>query len=218
MGEKKPNSQSQPVQVICPSCEFPNIFWGICDDEGHLVEHYGRRCQGLIEDTASGHQCEYRFVFKECPHCGEENDIAARTCIHCKEILTDPDDMLKKALQLKDAKVIRCSGISLEDTNGKLKVIYHDEEGAELTESFDLSKATQAKAFNNIFAKRLKINLTSTLALENLEINNVQQALKLAPYFPFPDFVIARKQKYYWRIKDRIFDYQGNYRKANALG
>lgn len=217
VGEKKPNSQSQPVQVICPSCEFPNIFWGICDDEGHLVEHYGRRCQGLIEDTASGHQCEYRFVFKECPHCGEENDIAARTCIHCKEILTDPDDMLKKALQLKDAKVIRCSGISLEDTNGKLKVIYHDEEGAELTESFDLNKATQAKAFNNIFAKRLKINLTSTLALENLEINNVQQALKLAPYFPFPDFVIARKQKYYWRIKDRIFDYQGNYRKANAL-
>ncbi|MEY8200844.1 MAG: DEAD/DEAH box helicase, partial [Colwellia sp.] len=47
VGEKKPNSKSQPVQVVCPSCEFPNIFWGICDDDGYLVEHYGRRCQGL---------------------------------------------------------------------------------------------------------------------------------------------------------------------------
>ena len=48
VGEKKPNSKSQPVQVVCPSCEFPNIFWGICDDDGYLVEHYGRRCQGLV--------------------------------------------------------------------------------------------------------------------------------------------------------------------------
>ncbi len=210
VGEKKPNSQSQPVQVICPSCEFPNIFWGVCDDDGHLVEHYGRRCQGLVDDT----QCSYRFVFKECPHCGEENDIAARTCIHCKEVLTDPDDMLKKALQLKDAKVLRCSGISLEDTEGKLKVIYHDEEGAELTETFDLSKASQRKRFNEIFSKRLSIKLKTT---ENLEIIELAQALKLANVLPFPDFVIARKQKYYWRIKERIFDYTGNYRKANQL-
>ena len=34
VGEKKPNSKSQPVQVVCPSCKFPNIFWGICDDDG----------------------------------------------------------------------------------------------------------------------------------------------------------------------------------------
>jgi DNA repair protein RadD len=210
VGEKKPNSQSQPVQIACPSCEFPNIFWGICDDDGHLVEHYGRRCQGLVDST----QCTYRFVFKECPYCGEENDIAARTCIHCKEVLTDPDDMLKKALQLKDAKVLRCSGISLENSEGKLKITYHDEEGAELTETFDLSKPGQRKRFNDIFSKRLSIKLKTT---ENLEITELAQALKLANVLPFPDFVIARKQKYYWRIKERIFDYKGNYRKANQL-
>lgn len=222
VGEKKPNSQSQPVQVNCPSCNFPNIFWGICDDDGDLVEHYGRRCQGLVED----HQCDYRFVFKECPHCGGENDIAARACWQCKEILVDPDDMLKKALQLKDAKVIRCAGVSLEaDANGKseskskLKVTYHDEEGVELSETFDFSKTNQVKAFNNIFAKRLSacigIKLGST---EIFEIHTLQQALKLAKIFPCPDFVIARKQQYYWRIKNRIFDYQGHYRKANELG
>jgi DNA repair protein RadD len=227
VGEKKPNSQSQPVQVVCPSCEFPNIFWGICDDDGYLVEHYGRRCQGLIEDLAEphakDHQCEYRFVFKECPHCGGENDIAARTCLQCKEVLVDPDDMLKKALQLKDAKVIRCAGVSLEGGDGKdnnkLNIIYHDEEGTELSESFDFTKPSQAKAFNEVFAKRMSAAIGIKLgSLETFEFRNVQQVLKLANAFPCPDFVIARKQKYYWRIKNRLFDYQGHYRKANQLG
>jgi DNA repair protein RadD len=225
VGEKKPNSQSQPVQVICPSCEFPNIFWGICDDDGHLVEHYGRRCQGLIEDPigtdTKEHQCDYRFVFKECPHCGAENDIAARNCLQCKEVLVDPDDMLKKALQLKDAKVIRCSGISLEETESKgtLKITYHDEEGAELSESFDFSKPNQVKAFNGVFAKRLSACIGVKLGCtEIFEVSSLEQVLKLSTVFPCPDFVIARKQKYYWRIKDRLFDYQGHYRKANELG
>ena len=229
VGEKKPNSQSQPVQVFCPSCEFPNIFWGICDEDGDLVEHYGRRCQGLFEDPSGlqekSHQCDYRFVFKECPHCGNENDIAARTCTTCKEVLVDPDDMLKKALQLKDSKVIRCAGVSLEVASDegkdkdKLKIIYHDEEGAQLSESFDFSKAGQVKAFNEIFAKRISIKLSVHLKkAETYEVSNLQQALKLTNVFPCPDFVIARKQKYYWRIKNRLFDYEGKYRKANALG
>ncbi len=220
VGEKKPNNQSQPVQVVCPGCQFPNVFWGICDEDGDLVEHYGRRCQGLIEDDTEvlEHQCDYRFVFKECPHCGSENDIAARTCLQCKEVLVDPDDMLKKALQLKDSKVIRCAGVSLEEVGDTLKITYHDEEGATLKESFDFSKSNQVKAFNNVFAKRLSacigIKLGST---EVFEVSTLQQALKLANIFPCPDFVIAKKQKYYWRIKDRIFDYQGHYRKANEL-
>ncbi|WP_057831410.1 DEAD/DEAH box helicase [Colwellia sp. TT2012] len=226
VGEKKPNSKSQPVQVVCPSCQFPNIFWGICDDDGYLVEHYGRRCQGLIDDLCNAQakesQCDYRFVFKECPHCGGENDIAARTCLQCFELLVDPDDMLKKALQLKDSKIIRCAGLSLTEVAdkgaGKLKITYHDEEGAELSESFDFAKANQIKAFNDIFSKRLSIKIGVQLgSTESFEVNNLQQALKLANILPCPDFVIARKQKYYWRIKSRIFDYQGRYRKANEL-
>ena len=210
VGEKKPNSQSQPVQVSCPSCEFPNIFWGICDDDGHLVEHYGRRCQGLIENQ----QCDYRFVFKECPHCGGENDIAARRCLHCSSVLVDPDDMLKKALQLKDAKVLRCAGISLAEQEGKLKVTYHDEEGSELSELFDFSQKNQIIIFNQIFSKRLKVNLSTS---KDIKIESITQALKVSAYLPSPDFVIARKQKYYWKIKERLFDYKGNYRKANQL-
>lgn len=210
VGEKKPNSQAKPVQVICPSCEFANIFWGITDDDGYLVEHYGRRCQGLIED----HQCDYRFVFKECGNCGGENDIAARKCLHCSEVLVDPDDMLKKALQLTDAKVLRCSGVSLEESDKRLKVIYHDEEGAELSEKFDLENFNQRTVFNQLFSKRLAVNLATK---ENITLTSIRQTLAVSDYFPHPDFVIARKQKYYWRIKERIFDYQGQYRKANSL-
>ena len=246
VGEKKPNSKSQPVQVVCPSCEFPNVFWGICDDDGYLVEHYGRRCKGLVDDPTdeqaylveSQRQCDYRFVFKECPHCGGQNDIAARNCIQCLEVLVDPDDMLKKALKLKDSKVIRCAGLNLSRNNGrgngrgngrnngkasdkgsdKLKITYHDEEGTELTESFDFTKLNQVKAFNDIFSKRLSAKISLQLgATESYEVTTLEQALKLANILPCPDFVIARKQKYYWRIKDRIFDYQGKYRKANEL-
>ena len=234
VGEKKPNSKSQPVQVVCPSCEFPNIFWGICDDDGYLVEHYGRRCKGLVDTGSeeqayrveSQSQCDYRFVFKECPHCGGENDIAARNCLQCLEVLVDPDDMLKKALKLKDSKIIRCAGLNLTRVNGKvsdkgadkLKITYHDEEGTELNESFDFAKPNQLKAFNDIFAKRLSAKISVQLgATESFEVTNIEQALKLANILPCPDFVIARKQKYYWRIKDRLFDYQGKYRKANEL-
>jgi DNA repair protein RadD len=242
VGEKKPNSKSQPVQVVCPSCEFPNIFWGICDDDGYLVEHYGRRCQGLVDAPSeeqaylveSQSQCDYRFVFKECPHCGGENDIAARNCLQCLEVLVDPDDMLKKALQLKDSKIIRCAGLNLTRVSGKLsdkrtdklsdagsdklKITYHDEEGTQLNESFDFAKPNQVKAFNDIFAKRLSAKISVQLgSTESFEVTTIEQALKLANLLPCPDFVIARKQKYYWRIKDRLFDYQGKYRKANEL-
>jgi len=230
VGEKKPNSKSQPVQVVCPSCEFPNVFWGICDDDGYLVEHYGRRCKGLVDTGSeeqaylveSQSQCDYRFVFKECPHCGGENDIAARTCLQCFEILVDPDDMLKKALQLKDSKIIRCAGLNLTKVSDKgadkLKIIYHDEEGAELNESFDFTRPNQVKAFNDIFSKRLSAKISVQLgSTGSFEVTNLEQALKLANILPCPDFVIARKQKYYWRIKDRLFDYQGKYRKANEL-
>ena len=89
-----------------------NIFWGKADDDGRVIEHYGRRCQGLLEtlvgdESVGGNgrpqQCDYRFRFKECSHCGAENDIAARNCHQCHKAIIDPDDQLRDALKLKDA-------------------------------------------------------------------------------------------------------------------
>ena len=206
VGEKKPHSAAKPVQVMCPICDFANIFWGITDDEGDIIEHYGRRCQGLLKDSniaGNERQCDYRFVFKECRHCGEENDIAARKCIHCEEVLVDPDDQLKKALQLTDAKVLRCSGLSLEKVKDQLRITYHDEEGVELSETFNFSYRQHRDRFNQTFAKRLAINLSTD---KDLQLTSIEQVLAVEHYLPHPDFVIARKRQYHWKIQDKIFD------------
>ena len=214
VGEKKPSPDLQPVQVFCPACGFANIFWGKTDTEGNVVEHYGRRCQGLQEsDTKKTlqRQCDYRFRFKECPHCHAENDIAARNCHQCKQAIIDPDDQLKAALQLKDAMVIRCAGITFSMDSTKLKVTYHGEDGESLTEYFDFKYAKAKQAFNKLFGRRFAKG-QSPISFDDAETVIAKQADISAP-----DFVIARKQKHYWQVQEHIFDYQGNYRKANQL-
>lgn len=212
VGEPKPNPDSEPVQVFCPGCGFANIFWGKTDSDGRVVEHYGRRCQGLLEsiedDAGRPQQCDYRFRFKECPHCGGENDIAARNCGHCHQAIIDPDDQLRDALKLKDAMVIRCAGISLAGEGQKLRMTYHGEDGEELRESFDFSKPGQRAVFNKLFGRRFANGQAPKVFARANEV------LEMQVLIPVPDFVIARKQKQYWQVQERIFDYRGQYRKA----
>ncbi|MGO1463110.1 MAG: DEAD/DEAH box helicase [Marinobacter sp.] len=221
VGEKKPDPNSEPVQVFCPGCDFANIFWGKTDSEGRIIEHYGRRCQGLSELSEEGEpvrrsarpeQCDYRFRFKECPDCGSENDIAARNCQQCKSAIIDPDEQLRNALKLKDAMVIRCAGITLsanESQNGsKLRVTYHGEDGEELSESFDFSKPAQRSVFNTLFGRRLANSRAPH------EFRRVEEVLERQALMPTPDFVIARKKKHFWQVQERVFDYQGGYRRA----
>ncbi|MEQ9546899.1 MAG: DEAD/DEAH box helicase [Marinobacter sp.] len=218
VGEPKPNPDSEPVQVFCPGCGFANIFWGKTDDDGRVIEHYGRRCQGLLEpaqgDQPAGQgvrpqQCDYRFRFKECPHCGGENDIAARNCHQCHTAIIDPDDQLRDALKLKDAMVIRCAGITLSVGESKLRITYHGEDGEELSESFDFSKPAQRSVFNKLFGRRFANSQAPKT------FSRADEVLEIQALLPAPDFVVARKQKHYWQVQDRIFDYQGSFRMAN---
>lgn len=218
VGEPKPNPDSEPVQVFCPGCGFANIFWGKTDDDGHVIEHYGRRCQGLIETADAENpavqngrpqQCDYRFRFKECPHCGGENDIAARNCHQCRNAIIDPDDQLRDALKLKNAMVIRCAGIALTVDGRKLRITYHGEDGEELRESFDFSKPAQRHVFNKLFGRRFANGRAPQT------FSRVDEVLENQALLPAPDFVIARKQKHFWQVQERVFDYQGRYRKAN---
>ena len=217
VGEPKPNPDSEPVQVFCPGCGFANIFWGKTDSDGRVIEHFGRRCQGLLEPSEGGEsaepkgrpqQCDYRFRFKECPHCGAENDIAARNCHECQKAIIDPDDQLRDALKLKDAMVIRCAGISLTVDGSKLRITYHGEDGEELNELFDLGKAGQRTVFNRIFGRRFA-NGQAPKAFSSAD-----EVFELQALLPAPDFVIARKQKHYWQVQERVFDYRGRHRKA----
>ena len=113
---------SEPVDVMCPDCGHQNSFslrqnpdGYQMDDEAYWVDlmgnrvktddgkhyipgHYGRRCCGL---TVDGVRCSYRWDAKECPECGEDNDIAARHCHKCKKEIVDPNKKLIRDFRAK---------------------------------------------------------------------------------------------------------------------
>jgi DNA repair protein RadD len=213
IGEKKPTQDSIAVQIHCPQCDFANTFWGRKDTEGNILEHFGRRCHGLIDTREGEVQCTYRFRFKHCPCCNQENDIAARQCQHCSETLIDPDDLLRSALNLKNNKVLRCSAITPEIIWAEkcLKVTYHDEDGLTLSETFRFNYKNSRQAFNDLFARRM-VN-----GSQSIQFNSLDEVKSFLPYLPAPDFVIAKKQKTHWQVTERLFDYLGPYRKANEL-
>ncbi len=217
IGANKPSSDSVPVMVFCPTCEFANTFWGKVDADGDIMEHYGRRCQGLRDAGGKRHQCDFRFRFKACEQCDAHNDIAARRCHQCDHVIIDPDTKLREALALKDARVLRCAGMSLESTSSKngrslLKVTYHDENGTELAEYFGLDSPAQKGAFYHQFLKQHLRHPTQPYHPENAAHVVASEAL-----FRAPDFVIARKQKRFWNIQEKLFDYEGQYRQAHQL-
>lgn len=217
VGSSKPNSTSVPVQVFCPLCQFANVFWGKCTADGQIIEHYGRRCQGWEEDEhGRKQQCEFRFRFKQCPHCGAENDIAARRCHKCQEVLTDPDDMLKAALRLKDALILRCGGMELTsglDAKGEwLKITYYDEDGTSVSERFRLTTPAQKRAFEFRFLREHHRAPGVPFHWNNANDIISQQAL-----LRYPQFIVARKKESYWEIREKIFDYQGRFRLAASL-
>ncbi|WP_338363402.1 DEAD/DEAH box helicase [uncultured Pseudoalteromonas sp.] len=214
VGDKKNDSDNEPVQVLCPGCGFANIFWGKTDSAGKVIEHFGRRCQGLLEDD-EGHkeQCDYRFRFKECDQCGAQNDIAARKCHDCGAVMADPDDKLRNALNLKDALVLRCSGLSVVKLKDDLiKITYFDEDGASCDEVYNLASKGGQYIFNKQFGKRLGQGQAP------VEFKSAEQVIKAQFDLVHPDFVIARKSKKYgWKVSDKLFDYTGSFRKANQL-
>lgn len=217
VGAPKGASDNEPVQVFCPACGFANTFWGKTTADGMIIEHFGRRCQGVLEDD-EGHreQCDFRFRFKSCPDCGAENDIAARRCHQCDKILVDPDDMLKAALKLKDALVLRCGGMTLthgrDDKGEWLKATYFDEDGTSVDERFRLRTSAQRKAFEQLFMRPHQRAPGVPLGWQT-----AADVVALQPLLRHPDFVVARAKGQFWQVREKVFDYQGRFRRANEL-
>lgn len=105
------------VEAQCPDCNAINDFsahkdyldfkkdkHGYCLDvfgeqlmseHGPVPGHYGRRCFGQLQVGGGKYErCGYRWTSKECPHCHEPNDIAARYCTSCKGEIVDPNRLL----------------------------------------------------------------------------------------------------------------------------
>jgi DNA repair protein RadD len=207
IGEDKAVSGSVPVEVPCPQCGLLNNFWGIVDRDGDLIEHFGRRCKGAIEDSHTHElvECGFRFRFKLCDQCGKENDIAARTCHACQHALIDDDKRLKEAMSLKDAHVMRVDSMVFEKTrdkkgNERLEIRYYDADANVLKEYFYLNSSESHRAFYFNF-----VRMHNRLPEKKLVVANVDEAIQSLSKFRSPMFVIARKQKYFWTIREKIF-------------
>ncbi|MES9985996.1 MAG: hypothetical protein ABW115_21580 [Candidatus Thiodiazotropha sp. 6PLUC6] len=128
--------------------------------------------------------------------------------------MVDPDQKLRDALNLKNCMVIRCSGMEMQadqDKQGRarIKVTYHDEDGAELSEFFRLDTPSQKTVFYHQFGKQALVNRA-----EPFKASSVDNVIHNRKKFRNPDFVIGQKEKYYWKVLDKLFDYEGQFRKA----
>lgn len=205
VGQPKPNSKAVPVQVPCPVCDFANTFWGLTDQDGDIVEHYGRRCQGL--DLASNTQCDFRFRSRNCPECGAENDIAARSCQQCKSVLVDPDKRLREVLNQQHHHLFRCHNMQLSDDNGDLKVSYYDIDGNPFYRWFKLQNPQQRRA---LYAAFLKPH-SKAPGLPIPQFKNAGELVALAACFRPPQLILLKKQKQGWQHLESFFDYAGRY-------
>lgn len=207
VGEKKPNRESVAVSVPCPQCGFENDFWGLVNDDGDVIEHYGRKCKGAVQDyqTMEIVPCGHRFRFKICPGCGEENDITARECSNCHETLIDADSKLKQAKLSKNMHVLCPDSVDLEekvDRNGNtyLDVRYYDYDSKYFKEIHYLNNETSLKKFNiNFLRSHLKRPEFAS------HIRSVDDVLEHSHLLRKPRFVIARKQDKYWKVTEKIF-------------
>ena len=205
VGQAKPNSKSVPVQVHCPVCQFANTFWGLVDGDGDIIEHYGRRCQGLIDELQ---QCDFRFRSKSCPDCGAENDIAARICHSCQSTLIDPDKRLKQVLNAQHHHLFKCEQMLLRDQDNKLLIQYIDIEGNDFKRMFSFATPAQRKAFYAVFV----LSHTRTPGIPHPQYNKVTDVLTDQIRFRKPDLLLLKKNKHRWDLVDSFFDYQGKYK------
>lgn len=204
----KPHKESVIVDVICPQCGVVNNFWGLKDLDGSVKEHFGRKCKGAFEDPLSQdvQECGFLFRFKRCDQCGHENDISARTCINCSHVLVDNDKKLKEAMALKDAHVMRVENMVFKKSKDKkgqdrLEIHYYDADAQVLKEYFYLGSTSDHKAFYyNFLRMHLKV------PEKKLQIRSVEEALMHTESFRMPVFVIARQNKQFWNIREKIFE------------
>mgnify|MGYP001588580884 CR=1 FL=1 len=207
IGEKKTASESVAVQVPCPECAFVNDFWGIVDESGNIIEHFGRKCRGgqVNPDTYEFTPCDYRFRYKICDQCSAQNDITARDCRSCGCMLIDPDTKLKQARLSKDAHVLTPDSIEMLERVDKkgtpyLQVKYYDYDAQFVAEMHYLNDPTSLKKFTINF-------LRSHMRTPELKLNirSVSDTVKIQSQLRMPSFVIARKQGKFWRVTEKIF-------------
>jgi len=207
ISDKRPSKDTVQVSVPCPQCGFDNLFWGYADDDGEVIEHFGRKCRGASQDpqTYQITPCGFRFRLKLCHSCGAENDITAKACERCDATLIDADAKLKQAKLSKNSHVLTPDRITFEErkdknSNSYLEIRYYDYDAHYVSEAHFFSNPSSIKKFNINF-------LRSHLKRPELAVGftTPQDVIKHQSLFRLPAFVIARKQDKFWKITEKVF-------------
>lgn len=205
--DRKPTIEAVPVKVKCPYCDQENDFWGITDGAGEVLEHFGKQCRGAIERPDSGEliPCGFRYRYRNCDRCGAENDLSASRCNTCSVVLVDDEVKLREAMSLKDAHVMRPDSMALEKKvdgkgNERLEIRYYDVNAQHLSEVFFFSTPNDPKVFHYNF-----VRMHNRLPEKKLDINCIDDAIRHQHLFRLPLFIIARKQKPFWKIREKMF-------------
>lgn len=207
IGDKRPAKDTVPVRVTCPVCAFENDFWGYTDDDGTVIEHFGRKCKGATQHPTTFEvvPCGFRFRSKLCPSCGCENDVTARECEKCEATLIDADAKLKQAKLSKNAHVLTPERITFEErkdknSNSYLEIRYYDWDSQYFSEAHFFSNSSSIKKFNiNFLRSHLRRPELAT------EFTTPADVVKYQKLFRLPSFVIARKQDKFWKITEKVF-------------
>jgi DNA repair protein RadD len=93
-----------------------------------------------------------------------------------------------------------------------LKITYYDEDGADVSERFRLHTPAQRTAFEQLFIR--PHTRTPGVPLRWITATDILHQQMLLRH---PDFVVARKKGQFWQVREKVFDYEGRYRRANEL-
>lgn len=205
--ERKPLDECVPVKVGCPRCKHENDFWGLTDNSGQIVEHFGKQCRGAIESPETGDliPCGFRYRYQNCDRCGAENDIDAARCSNCGSEFIDPETKIREAMSSKNTHVMRPDTMTLERKvdgkgNERLEIRYYDLNAQHLSEVYFFSSPNDAKVFHYNF-----LRMHNRLPERRLEVRTIEEALRFRHLYRMPLFVIARKQDRFWKIREKMF-------------
>ncbi|URC22382.1 ATP-dependent DNA helicase [Serratia phage vB_SmaM-Susuwatari] len=183
-----------------------------CPKCGELNSLFARRCRGEDKDSSDG-RCEYFFKSRVCENiehpripgvilahgCGAENDIAARFCRKCDNILIDPNKKLgAKAYTVEDFCPVHGMQMSVTKNGEGLVITYTLEDlptgqrfkASEVVYPFSTNHGMRAAWVHNVLEKHVG------LPAQRKEINratNMGQIMALQHYFMTPDRVTHRK-------------------------
>jgi DNA repair protein RadD len=176
----QPKKENEDEYVIpCYTCETRNTV-------------FSRRCRGVF----NGARCNYYFEWKDCPSCGEKNDITARECRNCDRELIDPNKKLSFpspdiTLPVYSAKY----HVTMVPVSGC--AIIHGEYKTDEGPIFESYFTTSEKSKNVFYAKFVKQHVpTPSKYYKTLHSPSVMKSLIQNQEFRIPTHIICKKDIY----------------------